>query len=103
MITSITNDRVKRVVAYVEKSKARREDKVFVIEGMKMLREAPVLQVQEVYVTERFLDIATEEDKEILWRYGCETVSDEVMKKMSDIQTPQGVLAVVRQYEYSLE
>ena len=103
MITSITNDRIKRVVSYVEKSKARREDKVFVIEGMKMLREAPVLQVQEVYVTERFLDVATEDDKEILWRYGCETVSDEVMKKMSDTQTPQGVLAVVRQYEYTME
>ena len=103
MITSTSNDRVKKVVSYVEKSKARREDGVFVIEGMKMLREAPVLQVQEVYVTERFLDTAGEDDKEILWRYGAETVSDEVMKKMSDTQTPQGVLAVMRQYEYSLE
>ncbi|MBE5827020.1 MAG: RNA methyltransferase [Butyrivibrio sp.] len=101
MITSTSNDRVKKVVSYVEKSKARREDKVFVIEGMKMLREAPVLQVKEVYITEKFLDTADEDDKEILWRYGAETVSDEVMKKMSDTQTPQGVLAVMRQYEYS--
>ncbi len=103
MITSTSNDRVKKVVSYVEKSKARREDKVFVIEGMKMLREAPVLQVQEVYVTEKFLDTAGEGDKEILWRYGAETVSEEVMKKMSDTQTPQGVLAVMHQYEYTLE
>ena len=103
MITSTSNDRVKRVVNYVEKSKARREDKVFVIEGMKMLREAPVLQVQEVYVTEKFLDNAGEGDKEILWRYGAEPVSEEVMKKMSDTQTPQGVLAVMHQYEYTLE
>ena len=103
MITSTSNDRVKKVVSYVEKSKARKEDKVFVIEGMKMLREAPVLQVQEVYVTEKFLDTAGEGDKEILWRYGAETVSEEVMKKMSDTQTPQGVLAVMHQYEYSLE
>jgi TrmH family RNA methyltransferase len=103
MITSISNDRVKKVVTYVEKSKARREDDVFVIEGMKMLREAPVLQVREVYVTERFVDHAGEDDKEILWRYGAETVSDEVMKKMSDTQTPQGVLAVISQYHYSKE
>ena len=68
MITSTSNDRVRKVVTYMEKSKARREDMVFVIEGMKMLREAPVLQVREVYVTERFLDKASEEDKEILWR-----------------------------------
>ena len=40
MITSVNNDRVKQVVNYIEKSKARREDDVFVIEGMKMLLEA---------------------------------------------------------------
>ncbi|MBQ7657581.1 MAG: 23S rRNA (guanosine(2251)-2'-O)-methyltransferase RlmB, partial [Butyrivibrio sp.] len=102
MITSTSNDRVKKVVSYVEKSKARRQDGVFVIEGMKMLREAPVLQVSEVYVTEKFVSGASEEDKEILWRYGAEEVSEEVMKKMSDTQTPQGVLAVIRQYDYSL-
>ena len=71
MITSTSNDRVRKVVSYNEKSKARREDDVFVIEGMKMLREAPVLQVREVYVTERFVDHASEDDKEILWRYGA--------------------------------
>ncbi|MCR5671635.1 MAG: RNA methyltransferase [Butyrivibrio sp.] len=103
MITSTGNDRVRRVVSYVEKSKARREDHVFVIEGMKMLREAPVLQVSEVFVTERFLRDASEEDKEILWRYGAETVSEEVMNKMADTKTPQGVLAVIRQYDYTME
>ena len=103
MITSTSNDRVRRVVSFVEKSKARREEKVFVIEGMKMLREAPVLQVREVYVTEKFLDKASEEDKEILWRYGAEPVSEEVMKKMAATQTPQGVLAVVSQYHYTME
>ena len=103
MITSTSNDRVKKVVSYVEKSKARRQDGAFVIEGMKMLREAPVLQVAEVYVTEKFVLGASEEDKEILWRYGAEEVSEEVMKKMSDTQTPQGVLAVIRQYDYVLD
>ncbi len=103
MITSTSNDRVKRVVSYMEKNKARREDGVFVIEGMKMLREAPVLQVSEVFVTSRFAESASEDDKEILWRYGAEEVSEEVMKKMSGTQTPQGVLAVVRHYEYTME
>ncbi len=103
MITSVNNDRVRRIVAYAQKSKARREDKVFIIEGMKMLREAPVLQVSDVYVTERFLENASDEDQEILWRYGAETVSEDVMNRMSDTQTPQGVLAVIRQYEYSMD
>ena len=103
MITSLNNDRVRKVVSYIEKNKARREDDVFVIEGMKMLREAPVLQVREVYVTEKFADEASEDDKEILWRYGAETVTAEVMKKMAATQTPQGVLAVVSQYHYALE
>ena len=103
MITSLNNDRVRKVVSYIEKSKARREGDVFVIEGMKMLREAPVLQVREVYVTEKFVDEASEDDKEILWRYGAETVTAEVMKKMAATQTPQGVLAVVSQYHYELD
>ena len=63
MLTSLNNDRVKKIVNYIEKSKARREDDVFVIEGMRMLREDPVLQVREVYVTTRFLDKASEDDK----------------------------------------
>ena len=103
MITSTNNDRVKKIVNYIEKSKARREGDVFVIEGMRMLREAPVLQVREVYVTTRFLDKASEDDKEILWRYGAEEVSEDVMKKMAATQTPQGVLAVISQYHYSKE
>jgi TrmH family RNA methyltransferase len=103
MITSTSNERVRKVVSLMEKSKARREEDAFVIEGMKMLREAPVLQVREVYVTARFLDKATEEDKEILWRYGAEEVSEDVMKKMAATQTPQGVLAVISQYHYTLE
>ena len=103
MITSTSNERVRKVVSLMEKSKARREEDAFVIEGMKMLREAPVLQVREVYVTARFLDKATEEDKEILWRYGAEEVSEDVMKKMAATQTPQGVLAVISQYNYTLE
>ena len=103
MITSTNNDRVKQVVSLIEKSKARREEDAFVIEGMKLLREAPVLQVREVYVTSKFLDKASEDDKEILWRYGAEEVSEEVMKKMAATQTPQGVLAVISQYHYSME
>jgi TrmH family RNA methyltransferase len=103
MITSTSNERVRKVVSLMEKSKARREEDAFVIEGMKMLREAPVLQVREVYVTAKFLDKATEEDKEILWRYGAEEVSEDVMKKMAATHTPQGVLAVISQYHYTLE
>ncbi|WP_026656107.1 TrmH family RNA methyltransferase [Butyrivibrio sp. AE3003] len=103
MIKSVNNERVRKVVSYIQKSKARKEENVFVIEGMKMLREAPVLQVREAYVTEKFLDEASEDDKEILWRYGAETVTAEVMKKMADTRTPQGVLAVVSMYHYSEE
>ena len=43
MIKSLSNERVRKVVSYIQKSKARKESGVFVVEGMKMLREAPVL------------------------------------------------------------
>ena len=51
MITSISNAQVKQVCAYVQKAKERRKDGIFVVEGRKMFEEAPVKQIEKVYVT----------------------------------------------------
>lgn len=116
MITSSANAKVKQVVAWQQKAKERRRDKVFVAEGIKMFEEAPADSIREVYLSEELkqrLSYAAEGKEqadggavsyrllEKLKQTGAETVSREVFAKMSDTQTPQGILTVLRQPEYT--
>ena len=54
MITSTGNARVKQLVTWQKKRKARDEEGVYIVEGIRMYREAPRAQVREVYVSEQF-------------------------------------------------
>ena len=106
MITSTSNPRVRQIVLWQEKAKKRREDNVFLAEGIKMLREAPKDWIKEVYLTEEVLQRLRKEDGEVLAKIentGYELLSDEVMKKVSDTQTPQGALVVLNRPSYTLE
>ena len=106
MITSTSNPRVRQLVLWQEKAKKRREDNVFLAEGIKMLREAPKDWIKEVYLTEEVLQRLRKEDGETLAKIentGYELLSDEVMKKVSDTQTPQGALVVLNRPSYTLE
>ncbi len=122
MITSSSNQRVKQVIQWQSKAKERRKDKVFVVEGAKMYLEAPEELIREVYISHSFLekygvgvdgkvpdkfgeDNDTESNEKLkvkLINTGYEEVSDEVFAKMSDTQTPQGILAVIKQPQYEL-
>lgn len=104
MITSTGNANIRRVSGYLNKSKDRKHDKVFVVEGFKMVREIQPERIKEVYVSEDYVKKASKEENEFLKKLknGYELVSNTVFQKMSDTQTPQGILAVVSQYEYSM-
>lgn len=41
MITSTANKQIKELTQLIKKSKARREERVFVVEGIRMFVEAP--------------------------------------------------------------
>lgn len=101
MISSTSNAQVKAVAALVKKAKARREQDLFVVEGIRMFREIPAGRLHKAYVSESFLSQPGNET--LLGRCPWEAVKDEVFKAMSDTQTPQGILALVRQYHYRLE
>ena len=101
MISSTSNAQVKAVAALVKKAKARREQDLFVVEGIRMFREIPAGRLHKAYVSESFLSQPGNET--LLERCPWEAVKDEVFKAMSDTQTPQGILALVRQYHYRLE
>ena len=89
-----------------------------------MFLEAPVEWVKQVYVSESFYGTCTQgnmqdcmesctpkhgEEKlnrkvlERLNETGYEIVSDNVFKSVSDTQTPQGILCVIKKPEYALE
>ena len=124
MITSTSNQQMKNLTLLMKKAKARNEQGVFVAEGRKMFLEAPVEWVKQVYVSESFYGTCTQgnmqdcmesctpkhgEEKlnrkvlERLNETGYEIVSDNVFKSVSDTQTPQGILCVIKKPEYALE
>lgn len=100
MITSSSNQQMKNLSRLVKKAKARDEQDLFVVEGKKMFREAPKEWISQVYVSETF--IADASNKEILSGVTYEIVSDSVFKGVSDTQTPQGILCLVRKPKYRL-
>lgn len=106
MITSTTNRKVKELAALTQKAKARRESGLFIAEGAKMFAEAPRAWIKEVYLSESFRARHEKEPDSRLERalkgLPYEVVSDEVFKKISDTQTPQGILTVLAQPKYTL-
>lgn len=103
MITSVSNQQMKTIVQLNKKARARRELRAFLVEGIKMFRETPPELLQRVYVSEQFLK--EEKNHACLSESGIEyeLVSDSVFAHVSDTNTPQGILAVVRQPEYRFE
>ena len=101
MITAASNSRIRRLVQLNQKAKLRREEKVFVVEGVRMFLEAPAEKLREVYVSERFLEHCG--CRERLEAVGYEVVADSLFAKISDTCTPQGILCVAEQCEWRLE
>lgn len=105
MITSSSNPRIKQVIQWQTKAKERRKDNVFLVEGFKMFEEAPTETVREVYVSEDALEKALGQPdiKSKLDKTGYEVVTGDIFRKMSDTQTPQGILCVLKRPQYELE
>ena len=97
MITSTGNARVKQLVTWQKKRKARDEEGVYIVEGIRMYREAPRAQVREVYVSEQFYSRYGEELGLSAWGRQMEILSDHVFSNVSDTKTPQGILLVMEQ------
>lgn len=102
MITATGNSRIKRVVQLNQKAKARKEENVFIVEGIKMFLEAPAEKIRDVYVTESFYHKNPLCQKR-MQDCNFEFVSEEVFEKISDTKTPQGILCIVEQFQYQLE
>ncbi len=118
MITSLNNGRIKHAIQLKEKSRTRNEEGLFVAEGLKMFEEAPLSKIREIYCREDvwqkmeesykkapldklsriYEKIMTCEKQGIV----VETVSEEVFRKLSDTQTPQGLFFLMEKMTYDL-
>lgn len=99
VITSTSNEQIKKLIQLKEKSKVRKTTGTFTVEGKKMFVEIPAEDLVSVYVSETFL----KENSELVKDKKYQIVSDQVFKKISDTVTPQGIVAVVKQKSYSID
>ncbi len=115
IITSTSNEQIKKIVKLREKSKERKTEGLFVVEGIRIFKEIPAMDIDSVYVSESFVNTYINVEKEsstdnrydnipdLFSRVDYTIVADNVFKKLSDTVNPQGVLAVVKMAEYTLE
>lgn len=100
MITSTSNEKIKHVTLLVSNAKARRKEGVFVVEGERIAREIPREALLECYVSD---DFPSAKNLKEVFGYDVDPiiVSSAVFKKMSDTQSPQGILCVCRRRDTS--
>lgn len=106
MINSAKNPHIKNLEKLKNSRKYRRETGLFIVEGIKSVREANLYcKVHSLYLSETRAGEAGGELKKRLIEDGLlsrnqdtivEVVSDRVFSQISDTVTPQGVLALVR-------
>lgn len=104
MISSTSNQQIKNLVQLQNKSKVRAEQGAFVVEGIKMFEESKTGgHLIKAYVSETFYKEKSQEESNYFDTFPHEIVSDGVFKEAADTMTPQGIMAIVRKPDYTLE
>ena len=98
VITSKDNETVKKIRKLKEK-KYRDQNGKYIIEGIKLIREAITekADIDTIVVCDNCVKTG-EIDQEVLYeiaKYNCVYVDEKVFNNMTDVQNPQGLLAVV--------
>ncbi len=98
MITAEKNAQLKNIALLLKKSKERKEQNLFVVEGRKMFEEALSLGlIKKAFFSESFF----REHGEYECEYEC--VTDEVFDKIAETVTPQGVIALVNMPRFDFD
>ena len=102
-ITSAANQRVKRLQALQKKAKLRKQEQAFIVEGERLFHDTPAQYVREIYVTEKYLAEHGETiiEEKAAGGGSCTVLTQEIFGKISDTQTPQGVLCVAQMPSYT--
>lgn len=108
MITSLQNTKVRQVMA-LQKKKERDKTRLFIVEGKKMIEEIPMdWEVREYFIQSSFYEKEENQDWLNKHVFSCQSlissstsiIADSIFLKMSDTETPQGILAMIEQREY---
>ena len=108
MITSTNNNQIKNIIALNKKARERKAQRLFVVEGIRAVAEVPANFLDSVYIIEGYE--ATTEGKAFLAQIKekapqahVEEVAANVFKSMCDTVTPQGVLALVKMQDFTMD
>lgn len=103
LIQSIQNAKVKDWAKLLTK-KGREKEQSYLVEGPHLVEEAIKGQadIQALLMTENYIRSQTVDSYIAQHPSCCFQVSEQVLHKLSDTETPQGVLAVIRMKKWSL-
>ncbi len=106
VINAKNNPKIKEVKALVTSSRERKISGLFVVEGVRLCLDALLsgCEIQNVFCTENCAEKYSDEIASL--RDGCRsfyTVSNDVLKSISDTVTPQGVVCTVKMKQNSFE
>lgn len=122
-ISSSSNPKVKETLKLIQNRKSREETGLFVCEGIRLFQEIPRDRICRIFLSESFLKrpeageisgpftAAVQESgntgrrTEASGSSGPEVyvLTDSVFKSLSDTRSPQGILAVVRRRDWTLD
>ena len=107
IITSASNEKLKNIKKLLKSSSERREQALYVVEGIRMFREIPKEEIASVFVSETGAEKFSDEIIKTLGndyqnREDFFIVSDKLFAGISDTGTPQGILALVKTRKYDL-
>jgi TrmH family RNA methyltransferase len=97
MITSTQNLKIKKINQLLTKSKIRKKERLFIVEGKKIIDEINCSRIWEIYISNTFLE-KHESYVNKLYKSNIqvEIVSDTVMKHISSSVTPQGIIGLIK-------
>lgn len=102
MITSNQNPLIKELQLLQKKKKERTKQGVFIVEGLRAVQEIPEgWRVHKYVVAESFISVAHALLRNL--KIPVIFVADPVFEAISDTRTPQGIMAVVSQFDYKLD
>ena len=95
-ITSKDNDLIKHLKKLKDK-KFRDKNNEYLIEGVKLIQEAiqEKMHIKKIVICDECEPIMPKELLYEIARFECVSVSEQIFKNITDVSTPQGIIAII--------
>ena len=102
ILSSPNNEKVKLISKLLKSPKERKYNGKYVVEGMRMVEEIPADRLGEIYFTQDYVNKKITQNERLLRlvntaveRNKCFLVTESVLRRITDTENPQGILATV--------